>query len=331
LGYDKKLRILFIYDDTDFLLAIMPLCRVRRRINRLFRYTAIEFISQQWAGNYIDCISAGLTREQAKWLRNWMEEHLNYDILNFRYIPEDSNYFTPEGEKYTQYSACMEIEGTDYEGVRKKYFSRNLKHKLNRIHNKIERNSLNIEYKSRRGRAILEYFGEIGEVSISKEYSDKQSVYRSKTKTDFIMDLISNFGENSKCLFMYFEGVLCAYNLGFYHAGKYTAIDAAYNRNIPELKQYSIGNLIYDKLIEDTITSKTPEFSFGTGIDSYKLRFTKQTCRLYYLLEKRNTVKGRIAFARLDRDRRIGENALLEELHEKLPDQHRGANSRKGK
>src|SRR5665648_747369 len=47
-GYNKKLSILFLYNEKKELRAIAPFCIVKRKLKRIFHYTVVEFIAQQW-------------------------------------------------------------------------------------------------------------------------------------------------------------------------------------------------------------------------------------------------------------------------------------------
>ncbi len=74
-------------------------------------------------------------------------------------------------------SGCPEIEGESYSNVREKYYSKRLKQKLNRIHNKIIRENTNINNIIMNGENILNSINDILLVSKSKKYSGKHSIY----------------------------------------------------------------------------------------------------------------------------------------------------------
>jgi len=319
LGFAKRLCILFLYDSDGSLLAIAPFCIVRRKLNRFVSYRAIEFIGQQWAATYLDFISSQLTSQEINSMYEWLSSNVQYDVIDIRYIPENSICFRTEKAEYTGLSACPELTGSSYEEVRKKYYSRNLKHKLNRIYNKIERDNPEIRFDVAEGISILKQFDQIESVSVSKEASDKHSLYRDGNKADFMKGMIESFADNSKCMFMYYKDSVCAYNLGFYYGNKYFAIDAAYSRNIKELENLSIGNLTYDKLIESTITSSTSSFCFGAGLDSYKLRFSKEVCRIFNSLEKGKTLKSKSVFSKLLKKNRIVEKEFQKRMESEIP------------
>ncbi len=318
-GYDKKLLILFLYNDNNELRAIAPFCIVKRKLKKIFHYTVIEFIAQQWGATYLDFISDDLTRDGVDYIFNWLKKNRKYDLIHLRYIPEFTNNFDLKSENATVLSGCPEIEGENYSNIRKKNYSKNLKHKLNRIYNKIGREKTNINTIIKNGEDIFNYIDNISDVSKSKKYSGKHSIYLDPKKKLFIKDLIFNFSGKSNCILLLHNNKFCAYNLGYSYNKKYFAIDASYNREIKELENYSIGNITYDKLVEDTFSKGINEFCFGTGIDSYKLRFTKKVCKIYNVLYKGNTLKSVFVFKKKLLNNKHTENHFLKELNEEIP------------
>jgi hypothetical protein len=318
-GYDKKLSIFFLYNEKKELRTIAPFCIVKRKFKKIFHYTIVEFIAQQWGATYLDFISSNLSKNEFDYVFDWLKKNRKYDLIHLCYIPEFTSNFDLKGENATVLSGCPEVEGESYSDVREKYYSKNLQHKLNRIHNKIIRENININNIIMNGENILNSVNNISFVSKSKEYSGKHSIYLDTKKESFIKDLIFNFSGKSNCILLFYNKKLCAYNLGFYYHKKYFAFDASYNRKIIELANYSIGNITFDKLLEDTILKGIDKFCFGTGIDSYKLGFTKKVCKIYSVLYKGNNLtSGLIYKKRLSMDKHT-ENNFLKELKEKIP------------
>ncbi len=318
-GYDKKLSILFLYNEKKELRAIAPFCIVKRKCKKIFHYTVVEFIAQQWGATYLDFICSDLSKNEFDHVFDWLKKNRKYDLIHLRYIPEFTSNFNLKSDNATVLSGCPEIEEENYSDVKKKYYSKNLKHKLNRIYNRIIREGININNIIMSGESILIYIDNISFVSESKKYSDKDSIYFDSKKELFVKELIFNFSGNSNCILLFYYKQLCAYNLGYYYHKKYFAFDAAYNRKIIELKSYSTGNIAYDKVIEDTFSKGINEFCFGTGIDSYKLGFTKKVCKIYNVLYKGNNLtSGLIYKKRLSMDKHT-ENNFLKELNEKIP------------
>jgi len=318
-GFDKKLSILFLYNEKKELCVIAPFCIVKRKFKRIFCYKSVEFIAQQWGATYLDFVSSDLSKDEIDYIFDWLKKNRKYDLIYLRYIPEFTSNFDLKSENATVLSGCPEIEGESYSNVRKKYYSKNLKHKLNRIHNKIDRENTNINNVIINGENILNYIDNISLVSKSKKFSGKHSIYLDPKKESFIKDLVFNFSVKSNCILLFYNKKLCAYNLGYYYNKKYFAVDASYNRKIIELENYSIGNITYDNLVRDTFSKEINEFCFGTGIDSYKLRFTKKVCKIYNVLYKGNTLKSGLMYKKKLSVNKHIENNFLKELNEKIP------------
>ena len=318
-GYDKKLSILFLYNEKKELRTIAPFCIVKRKFKKIFHYTIVEFIAQQWGATYLDFVSSDLLKNEFDYVFDWLKKNRKYDLIHLSYIPEFTSNFDLKSENATVLSGCPEIEGKRYPDVREKYYSKSLKRKLNRIHNKIIRESTNINNIIMSGENILNYIDNISFVSESKKYSGKYSIYLEPKKKSFVKDLIFNFSGKSNCILLFYNKKLCAYNLGYYYNKKYFAIDASYNRKIIELKNYSIGNITYDKVVEDTFSRGIDKFCLGTGIDSYKLEFTKKICKIYNVLYKGNTLKSGLIYKKKLSVNKYDENNFLKELNEKIP------------
>ena len=318
-GYNKKLSILFLYNKKKELRTIAPFCIVKRKFKKIFCYTMVEFIAQQWGATYLDFIASDLSKSEFDYLFDWLKKNRKYDLIYLSYIPEFTSNFDLKSKNATVLSGSPEMERENYSDVREKYYSKNLKHKLNRIYNKIIKEDININNIIINGENILNYIDNISLVSESKKYSGLYSIYLEAKKKSFLEDLIFNFSGNSNCILLFYNKKLCAYNLGFYYNKKYFAFDASYNREIIELANYSIGNIAFDKLVVDTFSKGINEFCFGTGIDRYKLAFTKKICKIYNILYKGNTLtSGLIYKKKLSIDKHI-ENNFLKELNEKIP------------
>ena len=318
-GYDKKLSILFLYNEKKELRAIAPFCIVKRKFKKIFRYTVIEFIAQQWGATYLDFISSDLSKNEVDYIFDWLKKNRKYDLIHLSYIPKFTSNFNLKSENATVLSGCPEIEGKSYSDVREKYYSKHLKQKLNRIHNKIIRENTNINNIIMSGENILNYINNISFVSESKKYSGKHSIYLEPKKKSFVKDLIFNFSGNSNCILLFYNKKLCAYNLGYYYNKKLFAFDTAYDRKIIELKSYSTGIIAKDKQLENTLSRGTNNFCFGTGIDFHKLGFTKKVCKIYNIVYKGNTLKSGLIYKKKLSMNKYIENNFLKELNEKIP------------
>jgi len=151
-------------------------------------------------------------------------------------------------------------------------------------------------------------------VSKTKLLDNKHSIYVDKIKEVFIKEIYNKM--NFNCNGIYFNKKLVAYRTNtIYNKGKY-CFDAAFSR---EFRKYNLGILSVDFSIEDSCSKKLVYQCEGTGIDSYKLKFTKKVCKIYNVLYKGNTLKSGIIYkTNLSVNTHI-ENNFLKELNEKIP------------
>ncbi|GAG85853.1 unnamed protein product [marine sediment metagenome] len=109
-GYDKKLSILFLYNGKKELRAIVPFCIVRRKLKKIFYYTIVEFVAQQWGATYLDIISDDLLKNESDYIFDWLEINRKYDLIHLCYIPKFTSNFDLKSENTTILSACPEIK-----------------------------------------------------------------------------------------------------------------------------------------------------------------------------------------------------------------------------
>lgn len=294
-GRDKQLCLLILYDGENKLKAIAPFCEMVRRVWG-FEFKTIEFVAQHFGATYLDIISDKLSKEECGFLFSWLKRNRKYDFIELKYIPEFTSNFDLREKNITVLSACPEITSESYSSVRNCYYGKNLKHKLNRINNKVKREGINLNSSLLSSNEILSRFSDIKGVSISKELSLKHSIYRDIQKEAFVKDLIKSFAENAKCSVIECNWKTVAYNLGFKVGDKYYAWDAAYNRNEKELETLSLGNLNYDYLIRRMLDTGINNICLCTGVDAYKLKFSRQLVRIHTYLERGNTLKGIVLY-----------------------------------
>jgi len=319
-GFDKKLCILLLYNNKDNLRAIAPFCEVKRKAMKIFSYNSIEFIGQQFGADYLDLLSKDLTSEEKNYIFNWLRENRKYDLITLQYISNYTKNFDLKSNNVTILSVCPEINGENYFNIRKEYYSKNLKHKLNRIRNKMKRESKIIKVKIVKGENILQYFSNIEEISGSKKLSAKKNIYDEIWKRKYVLNILEELSPYSKCIFLLYNNKICAYNWGLRYNNKYYAMDASYSREIKELENYSLGNIIYDEVIKYTLSNGITNFCFGTGSESYKFRFTKNIIKVFNYFEVGNTLKARYVYKRKLQLSKKEESRFLEEIKEILPD-----------
>ena len=209
-------------------------------------------------------------------------------------------------------SGCPELEKLDYENIRKNY-SRNTINNIKRSYNKILKNKIVFD-KIDSHEFNDNLLCKIIKVSKTKLLDNKHSIYVDKIKEAFLTEIYNKM--NFTCNGIYFNKKLVAYRINaIYNKGKY-CFDAAYSR---KFRKYNLGILSMDYSIENSCSKKLFYQCEGTGIDSYKLKFTKKVCKIYNVLYKGNTLKsGLIYKKRLSVNKHI-ENNFLKEMNEKIP------------
>ena len=311
-GYDKKLSILFLYNEKKELYVIAPFCIVKRKFKKIFLYTVVEFIAQQWGATYLDFISSGLSENELNYIFDWLKKNRKHDLIHLSYIPEYTNNFNLKSENVTILSACPEINNLDYQDISDNY-SKHLKHNLRTKNNKIVKNEIKNESKiSSKNESKL--FDSIVRISYAKLTDKKHSVYLDEIKKNFLKDTYNVM--DFSCVQIIFNDNLASYRVNFIYNNRKFEFDASYDRNY---RIYGVGSLSVDENIKDSCNKKYVYHCFGTGIDSYKLGFTKKICKIYSVLYKGNTlISGLIYKKRLSMNKYI-KNNFLKELNEKIP------------
>jgi len=312
-GYNKKLCILFLYSKEDMLRAIAPFCEVNRKIKGL-RYRTMEFIAQQWGATYLDIISDRLSEKEYNFLFDWLKKNKRYDLIELKYIPEFTPSFDLSKKDITVLSACPEISSDTYDSVRSNYYNKHLKKNLRRRQNKIKRERIDLATACLVSNQILDRFEEIKEVSISKGLSSKHSLYRDTWIENFVRNLVKSYSENAKCSCVEHNGKIVAYILGFEVNKKYYFWDCAYSRYEKKIKNLGLGILCQDYSIQYMLAEEIKNLCLGTGTDSDKLRFSKQTVGIYTFLKRGNSLKGKLLHIIKKRCNQKIERSFLKEL-----------------
>jgi len=311
-GYDKKLCIIFLYNDNNELRAIAPFCIVKRKLKKIFNYTIIEFIAQQWGATYLDFISADLSKSEIDYIFDWLKKNRKYDLIHLRYVPEFTDNFDLGNENISLLSACPEISKLDYQNIISNY-SKHLKQNLRTAINKIKKNNIYFEKKvSKEFNDVL--WSSIIQISGSKLRDGKHSIYLDKEKEKFLKDSYKTMDFN--CVQIYFNNDLVSYRLNIIYNSRKFCFDASFDRNY---RKYDLGALSVDYNIEDSCKKNLIYHCMGTGIDYNKLKFTKQVCKIYNVLYRGNTLKSGFIYKKKLSANKIQENSFLQELNEKLP------------
>jgi len=311
-GYNKKLCILFLYDKENILRAIAPFYEVVRK-KRLLEYKMIEFLAQQWGATYLDIITNRLSKEEYNFIFDWLRKNRKYDLIELKYIPEFTSNFDLSKNNVTILSACPEVKIKDYKGidfyVQEKY-SKSLRQNLRTAKNRMKREHVNYREE------ILDTinganFKEIEDISRSKLLDNKCCVYSDLRKKMFLKDMYYNSEFPCNVIKLILNDHLASYRINFlYNQAKY-CIDASYDRNY---SHYELGGLSVDLNIRDSFERRLLIHCMGTGIDFYKLKFTKQIVRIYTFLKKGNTLKALPLYIIKKRQNRRIEKKFNEQL-----------------
>ena len=254
----------------------------------------------------MDIISDRLNEEEYGFIFHWLRDNRRYDLIELKYIPEFTPNFDLGKNDIAVLSVCPEIMSDTYDLVRSNHYAKSLRRNLRRKQNKIKREGIDLTRTCLVSNQILDRFEEIKEVSMSKELSSKQCIYRNSRIEDFVKDLIKSYLENAMCFFVDHKSKAVAYKLGIRVGERYYDWDAAYSRNEKELESLSLGNLDSDYAIRYLFNMGTRNFCFGPGADFHKLGFSKQIVKIYTLLKKGNTSKaGPLCIIKKRKNRRI--------------------------
>ena len=293
-GHDKKLCILFLYNEKNELRAIAPFCEVVKKIKKL-KYKTIEFITQQWGATYLDIISNGLSKEKFNFIFDWLKKNKKYDLIELKYIPQ----FTPNFDLYkssiTVLSGCPEIKIREYKKMKnyiQKNYSKSLRKNLQTAKNRIKRENINY-HEEIISIANNDNFEKIKNVSQSKLKDNKYCVYNDSRKKIFLENIYQNPEFPNNIIKIILNNKLVSYRINFiYNKHKY-CLDASYDRTY---RHYDMGALSVNANIQDSFNKNLSTHCMGTGIDSYKLKFSKRITRIYTFLKRENSLKGTLLY-----------------------------------
>jgi len=287
-GYNKKLCILLLYDKENVLKAIAPFCEVTRKIYFL-NFKTIEFISSQWGGTYLDILSDGLKKEEYNFIFNWLKKNRKYDLIVLRYIPEFTHNFDLNGNDFKIMGACPEIKIDNFKDVkeyRPKEYSKSLKQNLRTSKNRINRENISYNEEIIKNFNNSDYI-EIKNISKSKLFDNKSCIYNNPQIEAFMRDIYFNKEFPSNVIKIMLNDRLACYRTNFlYHNCKY-CFDASYDR---DYRHYDLGAISVDLNIKNSFEEKYDIHCMGTGVDFYKLKFTKHIIKIYVLCKKGNTL-----------------------------------------
>lgn len=288
IGFNKKLIIICLYENHN-LVAIAPLLKVNRKkygINISF----IEFLGQQWAGNYLDIIAGKSHIKYRNIIFKWLYNNVKFDSIFLKYIPNDTQCFTLD--QLYLYSACPEInisEFRNYDEYVKNKYSKNLKQNLRTAYNKAKKADDMIETSIE----ALDHknFKETVRLSEFKLLDRKNSIFNDENKSLFMQEVTKIMTSN--VVFVHLNGKNVAYRTNVIFNNNKFCLDASYDRNF---RKYELGSISVDANLNDSFTNKMFSHCFGPGLDFYKKKFTKKNINIYMFIHKGNTFFSLIIF-----------------------------------
>lgn len=282
IGYNKELIIICLFEN-DKLTAIAPFLKVFRKKYGL-KISFIEFLGQQWAGNYLDIICAKGNTNYKDEIFGWLYDNFKFDILLLKYIPEYSTNFN--SKELDLYSACPTIELSEYSNhddfIKNKY-SKNLKQNLRTAYNKAKKTDIEIE-------TVVEEidqnnFDDIIQISKFKLSDGKHSIYNDENKLLFMKKITKAMLSN--IIFVKVNNKNVAYRANVFFNNNKFCIDASYDRNF---RKFELGSISVDANIKDSYSKKISKQCLGPGLDLYKKKFTKKYTNIFIYPKKGNTL-----------------------------------------
>tara|TARA_R100001369_G_scaffold31211_4_gene55365 strand:+ start:48284 stop:49372 length:1089 start_codon:yes stop_codon:yes gene_type:complete len=288
IGYDKKLIVICLYDN-DLLISVAPFLKVYRKKFGI-KISFIEFLGQQWAGNYIDIISHKKHAANNEAVFCWLYKNIKFDIILLKYIPEFSAHFN--NDDLYLYSACPEIKISAYnshEEFIKNEYSKGLKQNLRTAYNRAKKTGIEIQTSVE----VIDQknFKEIINISAFKLADGKWSLYEDRNKSLFMEQITNRMASNVVLVRLNNKNVAYRTNI-FFNQNKF-CIDASYDRNF---RKFELGSISVDANIKDSYSKQILTHCLGPGLDVYKKKFTKKTIKIFIYLRKGNTLMSLLLF-----------------------------------
>lgn len=292
-GFNKKLYIITVKFKGN-LIAILPLVKLQRKKNGI-KISFLEFLGQQWGATFLDFISIKLRDEEKRYIFDWLYLNIKFDILNLSFIPSYTENFNLDSKNMFILSGCPSIDLTkycDFESYKNQTYSRNLKQNFRTAFNKMRKNGFNYEVIVEP--VTKEKFQQIIKLSMSKLNDNKQCIYLDNEKSEFLQEICNKLEHDIVSIKI--NEVDIAYRLNFFWMNNKFCIDASYNR---DYKNFELGSLSVHESIKDSFSKDIKFHCEGTGIDFYKMKFTKEIIKIYQYIKPGNTLIGKIAYCRM--------------------------------
>ena len=144
---------------------------------------------------------------------------------------------------------------------------------------------------------------------MSKLSDNKQCIYLDSEKAEFLYQICTKL-END-IISIKINGVDAAYRLNFYWMNSKFCIDASYNR---DYKNFELGSLSVQESIKDSFSKDINFHCEGTGIDFYKMKFTKKIIKIYQFIKPGNSMIGKFIYLRMSFLCKKREKKFLKEI-----------------
>ncbi len=244
----------------------------------------IEFLGQQWAGNYLDIISDTKNAIYNNEIFQWLNNNVKYDILLLKYIPQYSANFNID--YLYLYSACPEIQIDEYskhdEYIKNKY-SKNLKQNLRTAYNRAKKSD--IEIKTSIEEINQNNFNDIVQISEFKVQDGKSSMFKDENKLLFMKEITKVMSSN--VVFVKLNKKNVAYRTNVFFNNNKFCIDASYDR---DFRKFELGSISVDANLNDSSCKNISRHCLGPGLDLYKRKFTNKNVNIFIYLKQGNTL-----------------------------------------
>ena len=287
-GKNAKLRILCVKDRNE-VIAIAPLRQSRFNFVSWLGYDVIEPLGYRGlmpeGGDYTGLLLGEKEKECLNLFLKYLEKHNDWDFIYMYDVPETSaipdllRRTTNSNLKFEiiKGTVCPYMPLPDSIDVLFKGFTKKFRNNLRRCMRNLER-----DY----GKVQLKKYDELWSVEQAMKILFKLNQKRWKSKgmpgtfktqeiCNFYIDVAKVFAKNN-WLALYFLTVNDEPAAGLYCFEYNHKMFAAIIGFDPNYSKYSVGNLLFLKVIQRCIEKKLTEFDFMKGDEPYKFGWTKK-------------------------------------------------------
>jgi hypothetical protein len=306
-GKNAKLRILLIKDENE-IIAIAPLRQSRFGFADLLGYNVIEPLGYRGlmpeGGDYTSLILGEKESECLHLILKYLIEHHNWDFIYMYDIPETSiipnllphiSKVLPITYETIKGTICPYITLPDSLDVFLKGLPRKFRKELGRCMRNLQKDFRKVELKRYDELGSVEETMKIHFNLNKKRWASKQmsGTFKTKEICAFYIDIAKLFADKG-WLALHFLVVNDEPVAGLYCFEYNQTMYAAVSGFDPYYSKYSIGNLLFLKVIEKCIKRKMKEFDFMKGAEPYKFGWTKEYRRNWNIKFVNKRVKSHL-------------------------------------